>query len=316
MGNPYLDHEKAELLQSRNFELGKKIRERDMQVRELEDKISAMITERERIITDYDAYIDKLLEDQEKNRGLADLVRKLENEKDFLEHEIEKVRAIKMMLENQLATYSENAEIKKLRNDNARLMDDFKRFKCEVFDVLGYDQDPSRMDAQLAIKEFRTLVSSRLSYQQNSNFNPRNSNADLARLEEQIRIMKRDQAMRDAEITRLKAHINQVNNENLQLKASKTENYQNDQRELKILREENAKLNDRVKRMTEEGRNLQNSRLQEEELNSQRLQEILRLNSQMSSLQQQLNFEQQRNGAPSAGNMQTRSTTQVAHRQS
>lgn len=145
-------------LQERFDFLSTKTRDQEWKIHELEDRIASMTLERDKMINDYEAYIDKLTMEKEELKGLEGLVRKLEAEKEFLENEIEKVRSIKLMLENQLNAYNENAEIMRYRAENEKLKEDMKRLKHLIFVETGQTGDPNRLDIRGAITKFKSEV--------------------------------------------------------------------------------------------------------------------------------------------------------------
>jgi len=67
------------------------------------------------MIREYEEYIDSLHDELEQYKSIETLVKKLQGEKEFLEEEIEKVRKIKAMLENQINNYNETDAIKELK---------------------------------------------------------------------------------------------------------------------------------------------------------------------------------------------------------
>lgn len=145
-------------LQERFDFLSTKTRDQEWKIHELEDRIASMTLERDKMINDYEAYIDKLTMEKEELKGLEGLVKKLEAEKEFLENEIEKVRSIKLMLENQLNAYNENAEIMRYRAENEKLKEDMKRLKHLIFVETGQTGDPNRLDIRGAITKFKSEV--------------------------------------------------------------------------------------------------------------------------------------------------------------
>lgn len=145
-------------LQERFDFLSTKTRDQEWKIHELEDKIASMMLERDKMINDYEAYIDKLTIEKEELKGLEGLVKRLEAEKEFLEREIEKVRSIKLMLENQLSAYNEHAEIQRFRSENEKLKEDMKRLKHLIFVETGQIGDPNRVDVRGAITKFKSEV--------------------------------------------------------------------------------------------------------------------------------------------------------------
>jgi hypothetical protein len=145
-------------LQERFDYVSTKTRDQEWKIHELEDKIASMMLERDKMINDYEAYIDKVTMEKEELKGLEGLVKKLETEKEFLENEIEKVRSIKLMLENQLNAYNENAEIQRFRGENDKLKEDMKRLKQLIYVETGQSGDPNKLDIRSAVTKFKTEV--------------------------------------------------------------------------------------------------------------------------------------------------------------
>ena len=81
------------------------------------------------MITEYEEYIDSLQDELEQYKAIETLVKKLQGEKEFLEEEIEKVRKIKAMLENQINNYNETDAIKELKKQMEILVEENKRLK-------------------------------------------------------------------------------------------------------------------------------------------------------------------------------------------
>lgn len=81
------------------------------------------------MITEYEEYIDSLQDELEQYKAIESLVKKLQGEKEFLEEEIEKVRKIKAMLENQINNFSESDTIKDLKKQMQILVEENKRLK-------------------------------------------------------------------------------------------------------------------------------------------------------------------------------------------
>ena len=81
------------------------------------------------MIREYEEYIDSLHDELEQYKSIETLVKKLQGEKEFLEEEIEKVRKIKAMLENQINNYNETDAIKELKKQMEILVEENKRLK-------------------------------------------------------------------------------------------------------------------------------------------------------------------------------------------
>lgn len=178
---------------------------------ELEDRIQSMLLEKDKIITDYDNYIDNLMIEKEKLKGMETLVRKLEQEKAYLEEEIEKVRMIKLMLENQLSAYSENTEIRRLRSDNERLTGELRRIKNTIATELGYTEDPTRLDMQTVVTQLRSHFQTNINSQSGIHeLQKRNEE-----LEDKLRYATNDN---NAELATMRKTLRSLEDENQRLK--------------------------------------------------------------------------------------------------
>ena len=232
-------------LQVRNEELGKKYRDSQIRVREFEDRIQVMAIERDKIISDYDAYIDKLLDEKERTKGLEGLVKKLETEKEFLENEVEKVRAIKMMLENQLNAYSDNAEIRRLKGENDKQLKEITRFKRAILEELGHQGDPSRTDINTVISSVKKQITISKSvtsggaggYGNDDQFKLRKRNEEL---EDQLRFTTNDFngqiKQNNAEIVKLRNMVEALRKENALIQREKADAFQQDNENSRLLK--------------------------------------------------------------------------------
>ena len=179
-------------LEDRNQKLILKTREHTAKIAELEEQLEQMTVEKDKIITDYEDYIDHLMGRKNQLKGYEGLVKKLQTEKEFLENELEKVNSIKQMLENQLNSYSDNPEIIRLRNENQRIKDDMKRIRTTIYTETGEEGDINSMDIVKSIRKYRQ----ELVVIQNTNTAANNERIQLQRqvdeLEDKLQFAKGD----------------------------------------------------------------------------------------------------------------------------
>ena len=233
-------------LEERNEDLARRLRDSDSKIRELEDRLQSMSLERDKIITDYETYVDKLIMEKDQLRGLEGMVKKLEAEKEFLENEIEKVRAIKMMLENQLNAYSESAEIIRYKNENERLHNDLKRLRTIIYTETGAEGDPNKMDIGKAISKYRSEVH----YITQDNQRIQNEKVQMQRqmeeLNDRIRFMQGDanaetKTLRN-QLEAARQQISALQQVQADFKRTETEIRQQNQGRLNILEQENVTM--------------------------------------------------------------------------
>lgn len=237
-------------LQERNEDLIRRNRDADIKIRELEDRLQSMTLERDKIITDYERYIDKLTEEKDQLKGLEGMVRKLEKEKEFLENEIEKVRAIKMMLENQLNAYSESAEIIKYKQENDRLNTEMKRLRNIVYTETGQEGDPNKMDIVKAISKYKSEVHYITQDNQKMSSEKAQMQRRIEELEDQLRFAQGDT---NVEVKQLRHQITSQQQQiaglqqiNLEAKRTETENKQLMTQRVTQLENENMQLRTKV----------------------------------------------------------------------
>lgn len=208
-----------------------------------------MLLENDKIITDYDNYIDNMIIEKERLKGMETMVRKLEQEKAFLEEEIEKVRMIKLMLENQLSAYSENSEIRRLRQDNERLTNEVRRVKNTIANELGMDEDPNKLDMQTVITRFRSHFQHNIQGM-NDTYSLQRRNEEL---EDKLRYITNDNS---SELAVLKNRVRQLEDENMKLKQKSNIDYNDSssqsvetKRRIAILENENNQLKSALNNM-------------------------------------------------------------------
>lgn len=208
----------------------------------MEDRIQTMLLEKDKIITDYDNYIDNMIVEKERLKGMETMVRKLEQEKAYLEEEIEKVRMIKLMLENQLSAYSDNAEIKRLKQDNERLTNEVRRIKNTIASELGMEEDPNRLDMQTVITRFRSHFQNNIHGMNDAHALQRRNEE----LEDKLRYAMNDQT---SELSVVRNRLKIVEDENMKYKqklnmdqTDMSSNSSEAKRRIAILENENNQL--------------------------------------------------------------------------
>ena len=208
-------------LQIRNEALNKELAFKNSKIQELDNKIQSMMFENDKMIRDYESCIDKISIDKDRMKNMESLVVKLEKDKEYLEDEIEKVRAIKLMLENQLTSYSDNAEIRRLKSDNDKLLTQVMRMKSNLGSMLGYAGDPTRLDMQQLTTEIKTRIVSN-GGGQNEYHQLKIKNDEL---QSKLRYLENDIATQKNEYENV---ISSIKQDNASLKVMKMEGKNND----------------------------------------------------------------------------------------
>ena len=85
--------------------------------------------EKDKMIVEYDEYIDRLQEEMDQYKATEGLVEKLTAEKEYLEEEIDKVYKIKEMLLQQLNNQDESVKLQEVREKNSLLAEENQRLK-------------------------------------------------------------------------------------------------------------------------------------------------------------------------------------------
>lgn len=178
--------------EERYKEAVERARNGELKVIELEERIRVMTLERDKIITDYENYIDKIEDEKSQLKNLEGMVAKLEKEKTFLNEEIEKVRSIKMMLENRLTAYNESSEVKRYLAENQHLKQELDRFRDVICVESGYEGDPKSMNLGTAFAKYRNDVATVVNNQNNLVEENIQKQRRIDELEDQLKWAKND----------------------------------------------------------------------------------------------------------------------------
>lgn len=238
------------VLKDKHATIQKRILDIDQNFQNGEIELLKTECERDKLINQYEKEINLLSGEIELARHSGGMIKKLENEKKFLESEIQKVRAVKVLLENELNCFNEEAEIRRLKNEAAKCSEEIKKLKSTIYIASEQTGDLDRMDVEKALTKFKTESDMVLFDQEKMIDEISNLNIKLTELEEEkvqyktnkpamIRDLKKQKEMLTVEVENVTTNIGGVS-------ASRNPNFTYDDNRAKILAEENLVFRQKV----------------------------------------------------------------------